>query len=72
MAIIKCAKIETTQVAGGTPDQYGFTISVNSPTNDFGFLGTVDLNTGDGSLSAGDITIITEFIALVNAQLLAS
>ena len=72
MAIVKCAKIETTQVAGGAGDQYGFSISVHSETEEFGFLGTVDLNTTDGSLSAGNIAIVDAFIALVNAELLAS
>ncbi len=72
MATVKCAKIETTQVAGGAPTGYGFTISVHSASEEFNILGQVDLNTGDGSLSAGDIVIVNDFIALVTAQLLAS
>jgi hypothetical protein len=72
MAVVKCAKIETTQVAGGAGDQYGFTISVHSATEEFNFLGNIDIDTNDGIMSAGDIAIVEDFIALVTARLLAS
>lgn len=72
MAIVKCAKIETTQVAGGAGEKYGFTISVHSETEEFNFLGNIDINTDDGIMSAGDIAIVEDFIALVNARILAS
>jgi len=73
MSIIKVNKVETTSVAGGVMpplETYGFVISVHSETDEFNFVGNIDLDTS--LLSESDATIVSDFIALVKAQLAAS
>jgi len=70
MAVVKCLKLQTTQVAGGAGNSYGFTISIHSETDEFSTLGGINLDTG--ALPAEQALIVTDFIALVEAQLASS
>ncbi len=72
MAVVKCSKVETTSVSGVLPlaDVYGFCISVHSETEEFNFLGNIDLDTA--LLSEANAAIVNDFINLVKEQLAAS
>ena len=70
MSIIKAVKIATTQVADGVAAPMGFVINQYSATEEFQELAKVTIDTA--LLSEADALIVSNFVALVNAQLLAS
>lgn len=70
MSSLRVVKCETTQVAGGALDVYGFTISTHSATDEFHELGSVNIDTT--TFTADELNTWTDFLAIINAKLLES
>lgn len=71
MSTLRVVKIATNQVADiGVEAPVGIVINVASETEEFEMLGSANLDTS--TMSESDVAIVNDFLALVNAALIAS